>query len=419
VALGVPTAESAAYLVRQMARSGGPRPRLAREVHHVARYGNPADLGKLLEVVRNPQTARPLAQATLLKEMYKGAQERGGLPSQEVSTFAEGLTDTLIRSANAKEVQAGAELAGLFKLVGMYDRLAGMLTDPKGNTAQKRAALSALTALASPKAIPLLGRVAADPREPSALREQAATVLAGWNDPTAQAAVIEALKTVEARLQNLIALEMSRSPQGAEKLLEAVAAGKASARLLQERGVDLNLHQRKLPNLKERLEKLTRGLPKVDDRLQQLLAQRRAGFLKAKTDLAAGAKVFEKNCAICHQIANQGAKIGPQLDGVGARGLDRLLEDVLDPNRNIDQAFRATTVVLKNGQAVTGLLLRQEGAVLILADAQGKEVRIPENTVDERAVSQVSPMPANFVDQVSEVEFYNLLAYLLSQRAAK
>jgi hypothetical protein len=46
-------------------------------------------------------------------------------------------------------------------------------------------------------------------------------------------------------------------------------------------------------------------------------------------------------------------------------------------------------------------------------------VRIPENTVDERAVSQLSPMPANFVDQVSEAEFNNLLAYLLSQRAAK
>ena len=140
--------------------------------------------------------------------------------------------------------------------------------------------------------------------------------------------------------------------------------------------------------------------------------------LKAKTDVAAGAKLFEKNCANCHQLANQGAKIGPQLDGIGARGLDRLLEDVLDPNRNIDQAFRATTVVLKSGQVVTGLLLRQEGAVLILADAQGKEVRIPEGTVEERTVSQMSPMPANFVDQVTEKEFYHLMAYLLAQRAA-
>jgi putative heme-binding domain-containing protein len=186
-----------------------------------------------------------------------------------------------------------------------------------------------------------------------------------------------------------------------------------------ERGVDVNLRQRKLPNLQERLDKLTRGLPKADDRLHQLLQKRRAEFLKAKTDLAAGAMLFEKNCANCHLLANKGAKIGPQLDGVGARGLDRLLEDVLDPNRNIDQAFRATIVVLKNGQVVSGLLLRQEGAVLILADSQGKEVRIPEETVEERVVSQTSPMPANFTDQMTEQEFYHLMAYLLAQRPAQ
>ena len=35
-------------------------------------------------------------------------------------------------------------------------------------------------------------------------------------------------------------------------------------------------------------------------------------------------------------------EIAPHLDGIGNRGLERLLEDVLDPNRNVDQLFRAT-----------------------------------------------------------------------------
>ena len=76
----------------------------------------------------------------------------------------------------------------------------------------------------------------------------------------------------------------------------------------------------------------------------------------------------------------RGPKIGPQLDGIGVRGLDRLLEDVLDPNRNVDQAFRATTLTLKNGQSLTGLVLREEGAVIVLADAQGKEQRIVQGS---------------------------------------
>ncbi len=126
--------------------------------------------------------------------------------------------------------------------------------------------------------------------------------------------------------------------------------------------------------------------------------------------------MFEKHCGICHQVGGKGARIGPQLDGIGSRGVDRLVEDILDPNRNVDQAFRTTNLSLENGQVVSGLLLREEGEVLVLADAQGKEVRVPRSTVQERQTSQLSPMPANLVDQIPEEDFYRLIAYLLSKR---
>ena len=114
--------------------------------------------------------------------------------------------------------------------------------------------------------------------------------------------------------------------------------------------------------------------------------------------------------------AGKGAKVGPQLDGIGTRGLDRLMEDILDPNRNVDQTLRVTNLALKNGQIVSGLLLREEGEVLIIADAQGKEVRVPKSSVDERTSSSLSPMPANLVDQIPEGDFYNLMAFLLTKR---
>ena len=95
------------------------------------------------------------------------------------------------------------------------------------------------------------------------------------------------------------------------------------------------------------------------------------------------------------------------------------MEDILDPNRNVDQTFRVTNLALKNGQIVSGLLLREEGEVLIMADAQGKEVRVPKSSVDERSASSLSPMPANLVDQIDESSFYNLMAYLLSKRDSR
>ena len=51
----------------------------------------------------------------------------------------------------------------------------------------------------------------------------------------------------------------------------------------------------------------------------------------------------------------------------------------------------------------------------MLADAQGKEVRVPAESVEERTVSHASPMPANLAEGIAEPEFYQLLAYLLEQ----
>jgi hypothetical protein len=62
--------------------------------------------------------------------------------------------------------------------------------------------------------------------------------------------------------------------------------------------------------------------------------------------------------------------------------------------------------------------MREEGEVLIVADSQGKEVRVPKSSVDERATSPLSPMPANLADQINENDFYSLMAFLLSKRDA-
>ncbi len=133
--------------------------------------------------------------------------------------------------------------------------------------------------------------------------------------------------------------------------------------------------------------------------------------------MAVGGALFQKHCAVCHRIGEKGEKIGPNLDGVGIRGVDRLLEDVLDPSRNVDQAFRTTQIVTSDGQIVTGLALREEGEILVLADAQGKEIRLAKDQIDERAVSQFSLMPTNVPDLMNETEFAHLVGYLLSQRA--
>jgi putative heme-binding domain-containing protein len=411
---GVPSAPAADYLLRHIGRCAEGRGQLVRYVRHIARYG-PGDVeAPLLAFIRGRKPEDAGEQVALFRALSQGAQERGRGVGKEVRAWALGLARHLLLAHDGGQLAEGIDLTSSLKLDALQDRLVMLAgTAPEK---ERIAALKALVAINAKTHLLLLGDVLRDAGQPAEVRDQAAGMLAGINQPEALTELAEVLPTAPARLQTAIATAMARSPAGAEKLLQTVAAGKASARLLQERPVEFVLvAASKLPNVKERVAKLTAGLPRADERIQKLLDSRRSGFVAAKPDATQGAVVFEKSCAICHTLAGKGAKIGPQLDGIGNRGLDRLLEDILDPNRNVDQAFRQTTLGLKNGQVVAGLLLREEGQVLVMADAQGKEVRVPKDTVEERTVSQLSPMPANFADQIPEKDFYNLVAYLLAQ----
>jgi putative heme-binding domain-containing protein len=413
VAPGVPSAAAADYLLRHVARWPEDRNRLVHYVHHIARYGAGDVEAQLLALVRGRKPDDLGEQVDLCRALAQGAQERGRGVGPAARAWALDLARHLLVARDGGQVHSGIDLATALKLETLQDRLVVLaVTGPEN---ERIAALNALVTIDPKNHVPLLGDVLADAGQAPAVRDQAANLLARINQPEALAELAQVVPAAPARLQTTIAMALAGSPAGAEKLLQTVAAGKASARLLQERPVEARLVASKLPGVAEWVAKLTVGLPRADERVQKLLESRRTGFGAAKADPALGAVVFEKNCAICHTLAGKGAKIAPQLDGIGNRGLDRLLEDILDPNRNVDQAFRQTSLGLKNGQVMAGLLLREEGQVLVLADAQGKEVRVPKDTVEERTVSQLSPMPANYADQIPEKDFYSLVAYLLAQ----
>ena len=134
---------------------------------------------------------------------------------------------------------------------------------------------------------------------------------------------------------------------------------------------------------------------------------------------ARGASAFTKLCAGCHQIDRQGALVGPQLDGVGARGAERIVEDIVDPNRNVDHAFATTMFVLADGDVVSGLFRREEGETIVYAESTGKELSVPKSQVKERKQSELSLMPEGLVDALTQQEFNDLLAFLLSKTAPK
>jgi len=185
--------------------------------------------------------------------------------------------------------------------------------------------------------------------------------------------------------------------------------------LLQQRKVKDHLTAAKPENLVERLQKLTANLTTANEERDKLIAERRAAFNPMTTSVTKGAEAFKQFCVVCHTLDGQGALIGPQLDGVGGRGVERLMEDVLDPNRNVDRAFRTTLLEMNDGDVQSGLYRRDEGEMVIIAQSNGKEISVPRKDIKERRTSETSLMPDNFGDAIPKEDFNNLIAFLLSK----
>lgn len=413
IALGIGTMQSAEFLMLHL-KDLSQSSQLSAIVEHAARHGDEAPA--LFEFIKTHSPTNVRQTVILFQGYQRGLQQRGTRFDKNDIELANTIVLDGLADSDPKTIQASLDITSAMRLKASYDVVTKFAMRKDRDVNQRAAAFSTMVNLDATQAVVQLGKILNQADEAVAVREKAASVLGTIGTPAANAQLLNAIATAPARLQTGIATALATRGDGADLLLNAVKAGKASARLLQERPVQVKLIETKLPNVQSRIDELTKGLPSADQKMLATLSQRRAAFEKAKPDAKLGAVLFKNNCANCHQIAQQGAKVGPQLDGIGVRGIERLLEDVLDPSRNVDQAFRATTLQLFDGRTLSGLVLREEGGVVVLADHLGKEVRVNGKDIENRRQTNLSPMPANFLDTMKEDEFQHLMAYLLSQQ---
>ena len=414
---GVHTPESARWLLGYLEKLPEESPETILKYEQViARWGDDALTEKLVDFARDKIPGQRAPQEAQLRSIHRGLQERGGRNPDALRAWAAQSATSLLSEESAAERAAGMELVGEFRLVEAKDAIIAVARGKDADPNLRLKAFQSLMNMNADDAVDPLGAVLIEGTDPIGLREQAANLLGQSGRKAARALLLDALPKVPTRLQTAVAAAIATDREGAEVLLKALGEGKASPRLLQEPPVAIRLTAANLPGLAHQMAQLTQGLPPANEAANALIQRRLGGFNSAKPDMARGSEMFKKNCAICHSLADEGAKVGPQLDGIGARGAERLMEDILDPNRNVDQAFRATTLALKDGRVITGLVLRDPGEVIVLADAQGKEINIAKSDVEERSVVPLSPMPANMAEQVDEADFYHLMGYLLNQR---
>jgi putative heme-binding domain-containing protein len=125
-----------------------------------------------------------------------------------------------------------------------------------------------------------------------------------------------------------------------------------------------------------------------------------------------GAAVFEKHCLTCHSMQGRGQRVGPDLSGVGARPRETLLVDLFDPGRQVAPDFVAYTLLTRQGQVLTGLVVAETATSVTLRRADGAQDIVPRAQIEELRGTGKSLMPEGLESTLSEENIADLLEFL-------
>jgi putative heme-binding domain-containing protein len=410
VSLGAPTSEAAEYLLGHLKRTNLATPRAGEYLRHAALNIAPERIpavAALLDSLNNAPLTQRLSAADGLTQ---AARQRGvHLPDATTAWLQRTMVEALGSSDDAL-LKRAIESVREAKIDAKFQPLTGIVDSTKRAIKLRVSALEAIANIDQGRAF--LSRTLAS-EGAMQLRKRAAELLAqSAANPEVAASLLAALPTAPGELASVIGAGLATTDDSCDKLLGVIEAGKASPTLLRNVLVAALLEKRP-EALRARAAVLTKDLPPEDARLDKVIAARVDAFGKANPDPAHGAQVFQQTCAVCHRFKNIGAVVGPQLDGIKTRGIHRVIEDILDPNRNVDPMFRQTIVETTDGQTIAGLNARVEGELLTLTDPTGKPVSVPRAKVKMQTQTRLSLMPPGFESVIPPADFNDLLSYLL------
>ncbi|QDT36399.1 PVC-type heme-binding CxxCH protein [Stratiformator vulcanicus] len=205
-------------------------------------------------------------------------------------------------------------------------------------------------------------------------------------------------------------------PTFAKSLLENVGTGKS-----QVNRADITAsHARQILSFKN--DELSDLLAEVWGEIRDTPADRKAVMDKlrgnftpevvAGADLAAGRLLYRKSCANCHELYNEGKKVGPNLTGSQRSNLDYLLQNIVDPSAVVSADYKVTSLVLFDGRVLNGIVTSRNDRTLTIRTATELKT-LPIDEIDEEYPSALSLMPDNILQTLSEEQIRDLFAYLM------
>ena len=374
----------------------------------IGQSGGAGELRKLFEQVLSGGFVEPAAQRALTA-LTEAARLRNARPDGNLDGLGR-----LLGEKNEKFRAAAIRLAGSWKLGQFAPQLLKSAGDKALAGEVRQAAFDALREIGGNDVVTGLRGLTGGNHD-QAIRSSAVVALASINVGAAVPQIVDVLSATKneaeatALWRSLLNIRNAGPAitRGLPKTGLPDVAAKTGLRVAREGG-------RKEPDLVLALSR-SASVAQEEQSLSPAELQQLAAVMLTQGDAARGEKVYrraEMGCITCHSIGGAGGKVGPDMTSIGASApADYLIESVLFPNAKIKEGFHSIQIETSDDQDLSGILVRETGAELVLRNAQNQEVSIAKSKIKSRA-NGLSLMPSGLVDTLSTGERMDLFRFL-------
>lgn len=370
-----------------------------------------------------PLSLEPLAEALAARPNETASVQIAAL---EVLAATENLAKPhatalmlkLLDSHNAEVRLAAIDAAQTARLTPAEPLLLKTLTTQSRDVLERVAALKALQALGSKQSEKALTDLLSH-REPADLKREALRALASVSPTTARTVAEKLLEQPDPGLIGEAVIVLGNTKDG------AILIGK--------RYLDKKLPRDLFPRVSEALRKFA-----ADSEVAALNTQVMRGALSLSLDPTRAEQIRQRvqthgdatkgktlylntkllACASCHRMEGVGGEVGPDLTRVwDTHTTEKILESIVHPSKEIKEGYQTYKLVTLDGRVFTGLRVSDTPAGVTIREANGRDVTVKKDDIDELSALPTSLMPDNAIAQLSYDQFIDLLAFLKSRAA--
>jgi putative membrane-bound dehydrogenase-like protein len=247
-----------------------------------------------------------------------------------------------------------------------------------------------------------------DLQQSQSIQLAALSTLARFNDPVVGPELTKRWDSMTPRLRSEAITVLLARADRVRALLAAIEAGPV-------RATDLTTAQMKF--VRAHSDKSVRELaakvlsaPPASTRQQAI-----DSFLPAvelKGDATHGKKIYQERCVSCHRLGGEGHALGPDLVTVKNSGKEKMLVNILDPNREVRPDYISYVLETKDGESYIGLVANETATTVTIRQAYSKENIINRSDIKKMQSQGQSLMPEGLEAGLKPQDLADLMEYI-------